>query len=773
VLWTTDGVPICLASGYQYRPTITTNGAGGAIITWYDYRNTSSRYDIYAQNVNADGTLGEPPQFEIKEDLLTGTFTPPNPWTQIGMLELSFTVSAGEVDATLLRFSSDPLQHASRSKKISEGMIEFIPQEIGVLPSGENAQVLVKVQIPIGQHEGGYSGYFRAVTQEGLSDSVQVIITVRPLADIDFDREEITLAADPGSHDSGLSVVVNPNSWDNNPDPVDGPGNTDLGSITYQATALVGPGGAIPSSSVLVTGNQSSLGSGAADEISIGVNVPSGILAGIYKGKVYVEGAIVTRWEPDGNMLVVPQDVSDSLDLEVAVSGSQSLDIIESTLAGVVNPSNPWTEPLLVEFLFRVRNTGNEDLENVSMVSADFELAGHAPLDGSDVGFDPPVIGSMAPGETVSVQATVPVPVGAYEGLYMGYFTAAAANGGSDMVLAQIQLGGVSDLDIHDYAGNLSANTMMLSGVSKSVVVGSFNLVNPNTAVVNFDPFDGPGNVTIRNLTADWDHLWTFGHNHMINRSNVSLVTPLTDPLMSGHSQKVLLQVTIPKITTPKQKAYLTTFEVMGEWGGSVVSDQFTLRVNVEPEGDGGCLSSGFWGTPKERANLLQWTEFDLGEVGYDVFRSQEGMATFTRLNNSVLRERSYSDEDVHSGIAYDYKLGIRLSNGGVLLIGPLSIGASGSVPKSYALAQNHPNPFSGTTTFKYHVPSLGHVTLRVYDLAGRLVRTLRKEEQGPGSYVASWDARDESGVPAPAGVYVYRLQAGGFDQTRKMIVIR
>jgi phosphosulfolactate phosphohydrolase-like enzyme len=56
VQWTTNGVPVCVITGSQYYPQIASDGSGGAVITWYDYRNSSNRYDIYAQKVNASGS---------------------------------------------------------------------------------------------------------------------------------------------------------------------------------------------------------------------------------------------------------------------------------------------------------------------------------------------------------------------------------------------------------------------------------------------------------------------------------------------------------------------------------------------------------------------------------------------------------------------------------------------------------------------------------------------------------------------------------------------
>jgi len=69
--------------------------------------------------------------------------------------------------------------------------------------------------------------------------------------------------------------------------------------------------------------------------------------------------------------------------------------------------------------------------------------------------------------------------------------------------------------------------------------------------------------------------------------------------------------------------------------------------------------------------------------------------------------------------------------------------------------------------------PGGGDVTLRVYDVAGRLVATLVDEVQSPGPKRARWDGSDQRGGVAASGVYFYRLTAPGFEQTRKMVLIR
>ena len=88
--------------------------------------------------------------------------------------------------------------------------------------------------------------------------------------------------------------------------------------------------------------------------------------------------------------------------------------------------------------------------------------------------------------------------------------------------------------------------------------------------------------------------------------------------------------------------------------------------------------------------------------------------------------------------------------------------------PKSFSLSQNYPNPFNPNTEIKYSIPESGMVTLKVYNLLGQVVVTLVNKEQKAGSYTVNYDA---SGLAS--GVYLYRIQAGSFALTKKMILLK
>jgi len=107
-------------------------------------------------------------------------------------------------------------------------------------------------------------------------------------------------------------------------------------------------------------------------------------------------------------------------------------------------------------------------------------------------------------------------------------------------------------------------------------------------------------------------------------------------------------------------------------------------------------------------------------------------------------------------------------------VIGGGSVTAVGNGPAMPALHQNVPNPFNPTTTIAYDVPSAGaRVSIRVYDTAGRLVRTLVDRQEAAGAHDVTWDGRDEFGSAVASGVYFYKMTAGSFVESRRMVLLK
>ena len=93
--------------------------------------------------------------------------------------------------------------------------------------------------------------------------------------------------------------------------------------------------------------------------------------------------------------------------------------------------------------------------------------------------------------------------------------------------------------------------------------------------------------------------------------------------------------------------------------------------------------------------------------------------------------------------------------------------------PEVFALADNYPNPFNPETTIKYALPEAVDVRLDIYNMLGQMVRTMVADNQSPGRYVVRWDATDESGNALSTGIYFYRLRAGDFLETKKMLLLK
>ena len=103
-------------------------------------------------------------------------------------------------------------------------------------------------------------------------------------------------------------------------------------------------------------------------------------------------------------------------------------------------------------------------------------------------------------------------------------------------------------------------------------------------------------------------------------------------------------------------------------------------------------------------------------------------------------------------------------------------ISQGASLPKAFALSQNHPNPFNPSTTINYQIPDeTGNVafTLNVYDIRGRLVKTLDRGMKSPGYYSSFWDGTDNNGSQVSSGVYFYRFTSSAYNATRKMILLK
>lgn len=94
-------------------------------------------------------------------------------------------------------------------------------------------------------------------------------------------------------------------------------------------------------------------------------------------------------------------------------------------------------------------------------------------------------------------------------------------------------------------------------------------------------------------------------------------------------------------------------------------------------------------------------------------------------------------------------------------------------IPNEFILYNNYPNPFNPSTEIKFSLPSTEKVNLKVYDLLGNLVKEMVNEKLNPGQYNYQWTGTNQHGNGVSAGMYFYRIQAGKYNSTKKMVLLK
>ena len=167
---------------------------------------------------------------------------------------------------------------------------------------------------------------------------------------------------------------------------------------------------------------------------------------------------------------------------------------------------------------------------------------------------------------------------------------------------------------------------------------------------------------------------------------------------------------------------------------------------------------------------LLADLAADSDRYRVDVYRSNGGSPMlYKSIDYRAQEPFRYVDRYVDPGQTYQYHLAVEDKDGRYL-----SPTSTVSIPvREAALLQNKPNPFNPVTTIRFMLPQSQHVTLSVFDSNGKLVNVLVNEVRGNGPHEVEWRGTDRLGNRVGSGVYFYRLDAGKFRQSRKMLLLK
>ncbi len=175
---------------------------------------------------------------------------------------------------------------------------------------------------------------------------------------------------------------------------------------------------------------------------------------------------------------------------------------------------------------------------------------------------------------------------------------------------------------------------------------------------------------------------------------------------------------------------------------------------------------------------VLHWkTTMEVGTQGYNLYRSTRREDGYEPVNDKLIEaaghvsggEYTYRDKLLVGNQTYYYRLEEVAGNTEPTVFGPFEVRFS----VVFSLGQNAPNPFNPSTTIRYSVPTRTAVTLTIYDVAGRAVKTLVDEVKNPNAYTVTWRGTNDRGEPVASGVYFYRIIAGKYHDTKKMVLLK
>jgi hypothetical protein len=173
--------------------------------------------------------------------------------------------------------------------------------------------------------------------------------------------------------------------------------------------------------------------------------------------------------------------------------------------------------------------------------------------------------------------------------------------------------------------------------------------------------------------------------------------------------------------------------------------------------------------------HLIWKTVSEQNNYGFKIERKQDHSFEnigFVRGSGTSQTGKTYDFTDTTATAGHwVYRLKQIDFSGKVTVLGTVQVDVQ--LPKQFALHQNYPNPFNPATRIVYELPHPTHVTIRVYNAIGQVVRTLVNTRQAAGIHAVLWQGANDYGEPAAAGLYFYELRAGSFRQIRKMVLIR
>jgi hypothetical protein len=183
----------------------------------------------------------------------------------------------------------------------------------------------------------------------------------------------------------------------------------------------------------------------------------------------------------------------------------------------------------------------------------------------------------------------------------------------------------------------------------------------------------------------------------------------------------------------------------------SQLGGELNWIISVDPNGN----------TLESRKTTLSWSGSALKQVFDATWTLREGIGS----GGDVLID------DMRATTSLDVE-GTSVTHLTVSVVLPVAL-EENVLPSEFQLDANYPNPFNPYTEIRYNTPETSHVTIRVFNVQGQLVKTLVDEITEPGRHSVRWDGQNMAGLPVSSGVYLYRMTSGTFHDVQSMVLLK
>jgi predicted lipoprotein with Yx(FWY)xxD motif len=729
VQWTTDGVAICTAANIQSFPTIVSDGAGGAIVTWYDYRSGSNN-DIYAQRVNASGAV----QWTANGvALCTATGDQWSPMITSdgagGAIVTWYDYRSGNSDiyAQRLNASGTPQWTANGVAICTAAADQQLPQ---ITSDGTGGAIVTWTDFRSGSNTDIYAQRLNA------SGAVQWTTDGVALCAATNSQSSPTIISDG----AGGAIVT----W------------TDYRSGTnYDIYAQrVNASGAVQWTAngvalCTATNSQSSpkiTSDGAGGAIVAWYDYRSGINYDIYIQKLNASGT--------------PQWTANGVALCTAAADQQLPQITSDGTGGAI----------VTWYDYRSGNNNDIYAQRVNASGAvQWTANGVALCTATGHQYNPQITSDGAGGAIVT---------------WYDY-----RSGNSDIYAQQVSGSGKTGFlnpaihSIRDVPGDQGGSVNLAWDASRADYFSGditrytiWRALSTPAALMMIK--DGAA------LLSGPEEISSTTSKAQVRMEQVGGLTFYWS-LIDSHDA-YYLQNYSKLVATAFDSSSATTqynyFQIIAH-----TSDARTFFISAPDSGRS--VDNIAPGVPKALAGEQSYTpagldltwarnkEADLGH--YAVYRGTS--AGFVPGAGNLVAspcDTTILDSGWRWSGGYYYKvsaLDVHGNESGFALLSPDGVTGTDTpkAPDASYLAQNYPNPFNPTTRIAFGLSAPAHVSLRIYDAAGRLVRALVNEERRAARYEETWDGRDSNGRSVSSGIYFYKLAAGSFVETRKMALLR